>query len=338
MRSIRLGQIGVGHWGKNLLRSFDSIPACRVVAVCDSDHKARQFVEDRYPAAETTPDARNIMDRDDLDGIVIATETPSHFSLAQTALESGRHVFVEKPMAQTIEEAETLVSLSKSTGCHCMVGHLLLYHPAFNYVEDLIRSGTLGKTYYMYSVRVNLGIVRQKENALQSLAPHDLSIALAFLQQEPVAVAVHAQAYLQPDICDVAFSTVFFKGGALAHLHTSWLDPHKVRKVTLVGSKKMVVIDEMSSAEKVRIYDKGVNVPGYVGFAESMTTRVGDISIPNIQMSEPLRIECMHFVDCIRTGKTPRSDAHNGLAVIRLLDAAQKSLESGGTKIPVHSV
>jgi len=337
MRRVRLAQIGVGHWGKNLLRNFNSIPECRIVAVCDSNSEALQFVKNQYADAETTENSKNILERDDIDGIVIATETPSHFSMARTALESGRHVFVEKPMAQTVEEAETLVSLSDENGCHCMVGHLLLYHPAFNYVEDLIRRGTLGETYYMYSVRVNLGIVRQRENALQSLAPHDLSIALAFLQQKPIAVAVHAQAYLQPDICDVAFSTVFFESGALAHLHTSWLDPHKVRKVTLVGSKKMVVIDEMSSAEKVRIYDKGVNTPGYVGFAESMTTRVGDISIPNIQMSEPLHLECSHFINCIRTGKTPRSDARNGLAVVRLLDAAQKSLESGGSKIPIDT-
>ena len=337
MHKVRLAQIGVGYWGKNLLRNFDAIPACRVVAVCDADPGARQFVEDRYPMISVTEDAQEILSRDDLDGIVIATETSSHFSLARTALESGRHVFVEKPMAERAEEAEILVSLSEETGCHCMVGHLLLYHPAFNYVENLIQSGALGDIYYMYSVRVNLGIVRQRENALQSLAPHDLSVALAFLQREPVAVAVHAQAYLQPDICDVAFSTIFFEDGALAHLHTSWLDPHKIRKITLVGSKKMVVIDEMTSAEKVRIYDKGVNPPGYVGFAESMTTRVGDIHIPNIRMSEPLRMECAHFVDCIRTGKTPRTDARNGLAVVRLLDAAQKSLESGGAKIPISA-
>lgn len=335
MHKVRLAQIGVGYWGRNLLRNFDAIPACNVVAVSDADPTARQFVRDRYPMVSVTRDAKEILSRDDLDGIVIATETPSHYSIARSALESGRHVFVEKPMAEHVEEAETLVSLSDETGCHCMVGHLLLYHPAFNYVEDLIQTGALGDIYYMYSVRVNLGIVRQRENALQSLAPHDLSVALAFLQQKPVAVAVHAQAYLQPDICDVAFSTIFFENGALAHLHTSWLDPHKIRKITLVGSKKMVAIDEMTSAEKVRIYDKGVSPPKYVGFTESMTTRVGDIHIPNIQMSEPLRVECAHFVECIRTGETPRSDARNGLAVVRLLDAALKSLESGGARIEI---
>jgi len=335
MHNIRLAQIGVGHWGKNLLRNFNSISGCHVIAVCDSNSSVLEYVKYQYPHAETTSSVQEILDRDDIDGIIIATETPSHFSIARVVLESERHVFVEKPMAENVREAETLVSLSDETGCHCMVGHLLLYHPAFNYVEDLIQRNSLGDIYYMYSVRVNLGIVRQKENALQSLAPHDLSVALAFLNQKPVAVAVHAQAYLQPEICDVAFSTIFFENGALAHLHTSWLDPHKVRRVTLVGSKKMVVIDEMSSAEKVRIYDKGVNLPEYVGFAESMTTRVGDISIPNIQMSEPLRLECSHFVDCIRTGQSPRSDARNGLSVVRILEAAQRSLESGGDKIPV---
>ncbi len=335
MPDVRLAQIGVGHWGKNLLRNFNSIPRSDVVAVCDSNAHALAFVEHHYPHIDTTQTVNDILTRDDLDGIIVATETPSHFSIAKAALESGRHVFVEKPMSETVHEAETLVSLSEETGCHCMVGHLLLYHPAFNYVEDLIQTDSLGEIYYMYSVRVNLGIVRQKENALQSLAPHDLSIALAFLNQQPTAVAVHAQAYLQPQICDVAFSTIFFDNGALAHLHTSWLDPHKIRKITLVGSKKMVVIDEMSGSEKVRIYDKGVNPPGYVGFAESMTTRVGDISIPNIKIEEPLHIECAHFVDCIRSGESPRSDAHNGLAVVRLLDAAQKSLDAGGEKIPV---
>ena len=337
MREVRLAQIGVGYWGKNLLRNFDAIPTCRVMVVCDADPEARQFVNERYPDVAIAKDFKEVLARDDLDGVVIATETPTHFSIARAALENGLHVFVEKPMAQQVSEAETLVDLSDQTGCHCMVGHLLLYHPAFNYVEGLIQNGTLGNIYYMYSVRVNLGIVRQHENALESLAPHDLSVALAFLQQQPVAVAVHAQAYLQPDICDVAFSTIFFEDGALAHLHTSWLDPHKIRKVTLVGSKKMAVIDEMHGAEKVRIYDKGVDAPGYVGFAESMTTRVGDINIPNIRMSEPLRLECLHFVDCIRTGKTPRTNARNGLAVVRLLEAAQESLKSGGAKVPINS-
>ena len=335
MSKARLAQIGVGYWGKNLLRNFAGISGCEVVAACDADSSARQFVKNRYPTVVTTQNVHDILNRDDLDGIIIATETPSHFSIARKALESGRHVFVEKPMAQRVEDAKALVALSREMDRHCMVGHLLLYHPAFNYVEELIQSGTLGQIYYMYSVRVNLGIVRQRENALESLAPHDLSVALAFLQKKPVAVAVHAQAYLQPDICDIAFSTIFFEDGALAHLHTSWLDPHKVRKVTLVGSRKMAVIDEMNGSEKVRIYDKGVDPPGYVGFAESMTTRVGDISIPHIEMSEPLRMECLHFVNCIRTGKTPRSDAKNGLEVVRLLEAAQKSLQSGGAKIPI---
>ncbi len=338
MGEVRLAQIGVGYWGKNLLRNFVTIPHCRVVAVCDADPQIQQFVERQYPSMIIAQNIQEILSRDDLDGIVIATETPSHFAIARSALESGRHVFVEKPLAERVEEAEILVSLSDETGCHCMVGHLLMYHPAYNYVEKLIRNGTLGEIYYMYSTRVNLGIVRSDVNVMQSLAPHDLSVALAFIPHSPIAVAVHAQAYLQPNVYDVAFSTIYFENNAMAHLHTSWLDPHKVRKITLVGSQKMAVIDEMESAEKVRIFDKGVNRPEYVNFAESMTTRVGDITIPNIQMSEPLNLECSHFVDCIRTGKTPRTDARNGLAVVRLLDAAQESLRSGGNKISTGSL
>ncbi len=338
MRNVRLAQIGAGYWGKNLLRNFASIPFCQVVAVCDADPRVQEFIEGQYPSIIIAHDIQEILSRDDLDGIVVATETSSHFSIAQRVLESGRHVFVEKPLAERVEEAEILVSLSDETGCHCMVGHLLLYHPAYNYVEELIQNETLGDIYYMYSTRVNLGIVRKNENAMQSLAPHDLSVALAFIQNSPTAVAVHAQAYLQPNVCDVAFSTIFFENNAIAHLHTSWLDPHKVRKLTLVGSQKMAVIDEMESTEKVRIFDKGVSHPGYVSFAESMTTRVGDITIPNIQMSEPLYLECSHFVDCIRTGTAPRTDARNGLAVVQLLGAAQESVRSGGDKIPISSL
>jgi predicted dehydrogenase len=252
-------------------------------------------------------------------------------------LQAGKHVFVEKPMAQTVEEAERLVELAEANDRRLMVGHLLLYHPAFRYVEALIQRGELGEVYYLYSMRVNLGIVRQRENALESLAPHDLSVALAFLDKKPVGVSAQGQAYLQPGVEDVVFATVFFEDGALAHLHTSWLDPHKVRKVTVVGSRKMVVLDDVASTEKVRLYDKGVEIqPGearYANYAEAMSIRTGDIEIPRIEMQEPLRLECQHFIDCIRMGQTPRSDGRNGLAVVRLLTAAQQSLRQNGTAV-----
>lgn len=335
MSEIRIAQIGAGYWGKNLLRNLMALEGTQVVAICDENPAVRQSLAKKHPQVIVTAEHNELLHRDDVDGIVIATDTPHHFAMARAALESGKHVFVEKPMAQTTREAEKLVQLSEETNRHLMVGHLLLYHPAFRYVEDLIRAGGLGNVYYLYSIRVNLGIIRKRENALESLAPHDLSIALAFLKQKPTHVAAHGQAYLQPSVCDVAFATVFFESGALAHLHTSWLDPHKIRKVTVVGDQKMAVIDDTLSVEKVRLYDKGVSRPGYATFAESMTIRSGDVHIPKISMQEPLRIECNHFVECIRTGQRPRTDARNGLSVVRLLEAAQISLKTGGVKVPV---
>lgn len=335
--TLRLAQIGVGYWGKNLLRNIAALPNVKVVAACDQRADICRQVEQHFPGLRTTSNFEDLLVDDSIQGLLIATETPQHFELASAALEAGKHVFVEKPMAQSVEEATQLVELAESRDRRLMVGHLLLYHPAFRYVEDLIDSDGLGDVFYLYSVRVNLGIIRQRENALESLAPHDLSIALRFLKSEPVAVSANGRAYLQPDVEDVAFATVHFADGKLAHLHTSWLDPHKVRKVTVVGSKKMAVIDDVESTEKVRLYDKGVDLkPGekrFVDYAESMSIRSGDIHIPKIDMREPLRLECEHFVECIRTGQTPRSDGRNGLAVVRVLHAAQTSLANRGATV-----
>lgn len=332
--SVRIAQVGVGYWGKNLLRNFSSLPDVDVVAACDQQREVCESVAQQYPGIETTTDFSDVLRDDRIEGVVIATETPQHYTMAAAALEAGKHVFVEKPMAQSVEEASRLVELADAHDRRLMVGHLLLYHPAFRLVEDMIDRGELGDVYYLYSVRVNLGIIRQRENALESLAPHDLSIALRFLNTEPVAVSASGQAYLQQSIEDVAFATVHFANGKLAHLHTSWLDPHKVRKVTVVGSKKMAVVDDVESNEKVRVYDKGVDLkPGekrYADYAEAMTIRTGDIHIPKIDMREPLRLECEHFAHCIRTGDTPRSDGLNGLAVVQILAAAQQSLARRG--------
>ncbi|WP_457654654.1 Gfo/Idh/MocA family protein [Rhodocaloribacter sp.] len=335
--TIRLGQVGIGYWGKNLLRNFMNVPGATVAMACDQRADVLEAVARQYPGLYTTHRFEDLLEDPDLDGVVIATETPQHFPLAEAALEAGKHVFVEKPMAQTTAEAERLTALAEARNLRLMVGHLLLYHPAFRYVEDLIHGGDLGEVYYLYSMRVNLGIVRQRENAFESLAPHDLSVALAFLDERPVAVSAQGHAYLQPGVEDVAFATVYFEGGKLAHLHTSWLDPHKIRKVTVVGNRKMAVIDDVESVEKVRLYDKGVDVrpgePHYADYAGAMAVRSGDIHIPKIDMKEPLALECRHFVDCLRTGATPRSDGRNGLAVVRLMAAAQKSLAHDGASV-----
>ena len=331
---VTLGQVGIGYWGKNLLRNFAALPDAHVAMVCDQSADVRSGVERQYPDVRTTARFEDLLESEAIQGIVVATETPQHYAMAKAALRAGKHVFVEKPMAQTSAEAEELVALAEEQDVRLMVGHLLLYHPAFRYVEDLIHEGALGDVHYLYSTRVNLGIIRQQENALESLAPHDIAVALHFLDQQPVAVSAQGQAYLQEGIEDVAFATIFFDGGALVHLHTSWLDPHKIRKVTVVGSKQMAVIDDVEGTEKVRLYDKGVSPrPGearYAEYAESMKIRVGDIHIPRIPSQEPLRLECQHFIDCIQRGEAPRSDGRDGLAVVRILEAAQRSLRQRG--------
>lgn len=333
----RIAQIGVGYWGKNLLRNFSTLADVRMV--CDSRQEILGRLEAQYPGLRTTTDYADIIGDPDIEAVVVATETPLHFEFAKAALEAGKHVFVEKPMAQTVAEAESLAALSKENGVHVMVGHLLLYHPAFQYVEQLIKQGDLGEVYYVHSERVNLGIIRQKENAFESLAPHDLSIALMFLDSKPVAVSAQGHAYLQPGIEDVVFATVYFESGQIAHLHTSWLDPQKKRSVTVVGSKKMAIVDDVSSSEKVRLYDKGVVLsPGesrYADYAEAMSIRDGDIVIPRIPTEEPLRAECKHFVDCVASGARPRSDVENGLSVVRLLEAAMTSLQNKGAAVDV---
>jgi len=340
-RTVRIAQVGVGYWGKNLLRNFAGLPGVDVVLACDQRAEVLERLARQFPGLPTTHRYQDLLEHADVEAVVIATETPQHFAMAEAALQAGKHVFVEKPMAQTLAEAERLVALADEHDRRLMVGHLLLYHPAFRYVEDLIRQGELGEIYYLYSVRVNLGIIRQSENALESLAPHDLSVALRFLDQKPVAVSAQGQAYLQPNVEDVVFATIFFEGGALAHLHTSWLDPHKTRKITIVGSKKMAVIDDVEANEKVRLYDKGVAIqPGearYANYAEAMAIRTGEIHIPSIDMQEPLRLECQHFIECLRTGQTPRSDGRDGRAVVRLLEAAQHSLAQNGKMITLSS-
>ena len=339
--TIGLAQVGIGYWGKNLFRNFNGLADATMLQVCDQNEEVLARLAKENHGLSTTTNYDDLLNNNEVDAVVIATQTPLHFEFAKAALEAGKHVFVEKPLAQTAEQAEQLVNLAESNDLRLMVGHLLLYHPAFRYVESLIENGELGDIRYLYSVRVNLGIIRQKENAFESLAPHDLSVALQFLDEEPVAVSATGQAFLQPGIEDVAFATVFFEGGKMAHLHASWLDPHKIRKVTVVGSKKMAVIDDMQNIEKVRLFDKRVDLQSgeahrYVNYAEAMSIRTGDIVIPKIVMQEPLKLECQHFIDCVKSGSRPRSDGRNGLTVVKLLEAAKLSLAQGGAKIELQ--
>jgi predicted dehydrogenase len=268
-------------------------------------------------------------------GIVIASSAVSHASLAKEALRADRDVLVEKPMALDPGDAEEMLELAERRKRILMVGHLLIYHAVVDRLKEMIASGSLGSIHYIYTQRVNLGIIRQDENALWSFAPHDLSVILYLLDEEPTVVSAHGESYIQKGIEDVVFVSLRFRDGKMANIQLSWLDPHKLRKVTIVGSKKMVVFDDMEASEKLKIYDKGVGSPSYSTYGEYLTLRFGDITIPNIKMKEPLRAEAEHFVQCIVSRKRPKTGAEDGLKVVNILVAAQQSLKEKGAPIPI---
>ncbi|MFQ6093843.1 MAG: Gfo/Idh/MocA family protein [bacterium] len=334
---ISLGQIGVGYWGKNLLRNFSSMSQCQVKMCCDKDEAIIAKVKRDYPGLRVTNDCSDVLADDQIDAVVIATLPETHFPIAREALLAGKDVFVEKPLVLDVSEGEELVKLAERGERILMVGHVLEYHPALHQLKEYITSGELGNIYYIYSTRVNLGKIRQFENALWSFGPHDVSLILYLLGQVPIEVTAVGESYLQKGIQDVTFATLHFPGRTMAHIHVSWLDPHKIRKVTVVGSKKMAVFDDMESTEMIRIYDKGVDQRlDYESYGESLSLRIGDIYIPRVVVTEPLRLECHHFIDCVMNRTSPRSDGRDGLSVVRVLDAAQKSMESGGTPVKIE--
>ena len=334
MNKVGIGIAGLGYWGPNLLRNFSQLDGCKVKICCDLSEKSRRHAGEQYPDIETTDDYGSLLQDPEVQAIVIATPATTHYDLAKRAILNGKHVFVEKPLTLDIAQAAELVELAQQNGIKLMVGHLMEYHPAIGMLKDMIRDGQLGDVYYLYSQRVNLGKIRKDENALWSLAPHDISILIYLLGAEPENVSARGQAYLQDGIEDVVFLNLLFPGKVMAQIQLSWLDPHKIRRTTIVGSEKMAVFDDMEPTEMIRIYDKGVaNGPGYDSFGESLSLRFGDVKIPYIKMVEPLRVECQHFIDCIRNDMQPRSDGHDGLRVVRVLQAAQESLDRGGVPV-----
>lgn len=330
---VTLGQVGLGYWGPNVLRNFAGLQQVHMKACCDLDETALKRIAAQNPGIVTTTDYNTLLDDPDIEAVVVTAPTPSHYGLAKAALLTGRHVFVEKPIALAVEQAEELVSLAAERRRVLMVGHLLMYHPAVTRLKQLVTGGELGDIYYLYSSRLNLGQVRRNENAMWSLAPHDISVALFLLEEQPVTVAAQGLTYLQPGIPDTVFVTLRFASGKAAHIHVSWLDPHKVRRITVVGSQKMAVFDDVDSTEKLRIYDRGVHRPAYDSYGDSLSLRFGDISIPRVDMREPLRLECQHFIDCIQNDLTPLSDGINGLKVLQVLEAGQQSLEHNGEPV-----
>jgi len=326
--------IGIGDWGRNLVRNFYEIEKVNLKVCCDLDMNALEKIREKYPSVRITTDYGEVIEDKEVDAVVIATPTQTHFDLAKKALEAEKHVLVEKPLTLSHTQAQELVDLAKEKEKKLMVGHLLEYHPAVMEMRRRLSQNEIGEIYYLYSERLNLGKVRTSENALWCLAPHDISVMLYLLNTEPVEVSAYGGVFLQKKekIEDVVFVSIRFESGVVGNLHLSWLDPNKVRKITLVGSKKMIVFDDMETRDKLKIFDKGViknNLEDRVEF----NVRYGDINIPKIDASEPLKLECLHFIDCIEKNKTPRSDGKDGLRVVRILEAAQESLNKGGIPI-----
>ena len=333
---LRIGQIGVGIWGSNLLRNFCALTNAKVVICCDKDKEKLDRARNIYPHLEVTKNADDLFLRPDIDAVVIATQPSSHGKLAAKALENGKHVFVEKPIALKTADAVKLCRMAKERKLVLMVGHLLLYHPAVRLLKEIIDSGELGQIFYIYSTRVNLGQVRLEENALWSLAPHDISVAMYLLGHDPIEVAAWGQPYLQRDIEDVIFMSLKFKDDILSNVHVSWLDPHKIRKFTIVGSKKMAVFDDMEPVNKIKIYDKGVDKKvDYYKYEAFFSIREGEIHTPKLNKVEPLQLECQHFIDSVINKKSPFTDGVNGLRVLSVLEAAQISLKRSGRPVKV---
>jgi predicted dehydrogenase len=328
--------IGVGSWGKNHARSVAALSEAELTAICDLDANARETVGRRYPGALVTASAEEALEA--ADAAVIATPAASHADLARMALERDMPILVEKPFALSTKEARAIADLAASRNVPVVVGHLLVFHPGVERLKAMVEGGELGDVYYLYSQRVNLGQVRPDENALWSFGPHDVSVALELLGESPTRVTAQGKSYLQPGIEDVVFMTMEFASGVIAHVQMSWLDPRKERRLTVVGSKKMVVLDDMEPREKLRIYDKGVDrPPEYASYGESLAIREGDITIPRVPNAEPLGAELRHFARVALGEESPRVTAQDGVTVVRILEAATRSIGDRGVGVDLDT-
>jgi predicted dehydrogenase len=330
---VRVGVAGLGYWGPNLARNFDLLPGAELAWICDSSEEARARWAHAFPSARVSADFDELLDDPALDAVVVATHVPSHPELALRGLEAGKHVFVEKPLAQSAAEAERVADAAREAGRVLMVGHLLEYHPGVEKLHQLIRGGELGEIRYLYSNRLNLGKLRADENALWSLGAHDVSVMLLLAGEEPHECRAVGESYMRDGVEDVVFCYLRFPSGLAAHLHLSWLDPHKERRFTVVGSRRMATFDDMEIERKVTVYDKGFD-EDFSSYGEYIA-RSGDIWSPRVSNEEPLRIECRHFLERVRDGAPPRSGPEAGLRVVRVLEALQRSLEESSRAAPV---
>lgn len=336
---VSVGLLGCGYWGPKLARNFHDLAGSPLAMICDRRQDRLDEMRERFPSVEATPDLTMLLDSD-VSAVVIATPVRTHYPLAREALLAGKHVLVEKPITRHADEARELVRLAEERGLVLMVGHTFVYNPAVAKVREIIAAGELGEIFYVNSTRANLGLLQPDINVMWDLGPHDLSILEWVLDCEVVKVSARGSTFVntRKNLSEVIYLNLSFKNGVMANLRLSWLDPVKQRNLTVVGSNKMLVYDDVAEQDKVVVYDKGVELPAYSITEEEFRASYhhGETYAPNLEWEEPLRAQCAHFLDCIQQGSVPRSDGLSGLRVVQILETAQRSLENGGVELWVE--
>lgn len=338
MNQLKIGAIGCGYWGPNLIRNFIEIPEADLVAVVDLDQSRLDHMQTRYPQIEVFTNNYRDLFALGLDAVLIATPPQTHLAIAKDCLQHGLHILVEKPLTLNSQDAQELVDIATQQERILMVGHTFEYNPAVRYLRELINSGELGEIRYIDAVRASLGLFQTYANVLWDLAPHDISILRYILDADPINIRAHGASWVRKDIESVAYAIAMFPNNILAHIRNSWLDPSKTRRITVVGSKKMVIYDDVEPLEKIKIYDKGVRAIRHTDtFGEfNFAYHYGDVTIPYLRLEEPLRVQCLHFLECIRENKSPLTDGYNGLKVVEIIEAAHKSLKNGGHLVTIN--
>jgi predicted dehydrogenase len=327
---VRVGAVGCGYWGPNVIRNLDAVPGFELCCVCDADQERLRPVAARYPSARATTNVDDILGDPAIDAVYLATPVSTHYTLVKSALEHGKHVLIEKPLATRVDQARELADLAAARGLTLMVGHTFVFSPPVRKIKELIDAGLIGPIYYVETTRVNLGLFQKDVSVLWDLGPHDLSILMYWLGEVPLQVSARGRSYLGEALEDVAFLTLEFPSGILAQLQISWLAPSKLRRTSVVGRQRMIVYDDLEPVEKVKIFDRGVDrQPASFGEFQ-LTYRSGDILSPRLDTTEPLYIECAHFLECIQTGRVPDTSPRSGVDVVRVIQAAERSLRQGG--------
>ncbi len=334
---LNIGIVGCGYWGPNLLRNFYILPHCRVKVACDKRKDRLAHMKSLYASIETTTDFDVVVNDDEIDAIVIATPVRFHYEMAKQCLEAGKHAFIEKPMASSVEECVNLIKLAESKDLLIFIGHTFIYSPPVRKVKEIINNDALGEIQYISARRLNLGLFQTDINVTWDLAPHDISIILYVMGKPPLSVNCQGKAHVNPDIEDVTSMSLNFDNGGFATVQSSWLDPNKIREMTFVGSKRMLAYNDLESNEKLKIYDKRVETPPfYDTFAEfHYSYHYGDMYSPYLKQYEPLKMECQHFLDCIHNNVQPESSGYDGLQVVQILEAASESLRQEGAKVEI---